>query len=82
MNCKSRTFSRECVQCHVLSVPRAVSYEPYVEQMNVGPSSSSLMQNRTYTQRGEDWTRAQRYAKEPLIIVSVMPVHAVCVFMF
>ncbi|KAF5885986.1 phosphatidate phosphatase LPIN1-like isoform X2 [Clarias magur] len=40
---------------------RAVSYEPYVDQMNIGPSSSSLMQNKAYTQCGEDWTRAQRY---------------------
>ncbi|KAM9466069.1 phosphatidate phosphatase LPIN1 isoform 2-T3 [Clarias gariepinus] len=50
---------------------RAVSYEPYVEQMNVGPSSSSLMQNRTYTQRGEDWTRAQRTHVEESCTLSV-----------
>lgn len=48
-----------------LSVPRAVSYDLYAEQVDSGPPSNSIMLRKEYSHCNKDWTSVERYAKQP-----------------
>ncbi|XP_060789472.1 phosphatidate phosphatase LPIN1 isoform X3 [Neoarius graeffei] len=50
---------------------RSMPYDPYAEQVNSGPPSSSFMQSKEYSQRNEDWTSVQRTSVEPACTLSV-----------
>ncbi|KAF4083815.1 hypothetical protein AMELA_G00121690 [Ameiurus melas] len=50
---------------------RAMSYDPYAEQVNSGPSSSSFRQSNEYSQCNKAWTSMQRTSVEQACILSV-----------
>lgn len=61
-----------------------MSYDPYDEQVNSGPPSSSFMQSKEYSQCTEDWASVQRYVKDlpkdekNVIIILVITFHTRC----
>ncbi|KAK3537869.1 hypothetical protein QTP70_020954, partial [Hemibagrus guttatus] len=50
---------------------RAISYDPYGEQVSSGQPSSSFMQSKEYSQCTEDWTSVQRTSVEEACTLSV-----------
>ncbi|XP_058255942.1 phosphatidate phosphatase LPIN1 isoform X2 [Hemibagrus wyckioides] len=50
---------------------RAMSYDPYDEQVNSGPPGSSFMQSKEYSQCTEDWASVQRTSVEEACTLSV-----------